>query len=286
MPSLQRIIVIDSGLGGLDVAARLEARCRGGLDLTYVNCRPTAEGGFNLLPGPAAQAACFARVLAAIRDRLAPDRLVIACNTLSVLLPETGFAATPACPIHEILELGAQAIHRQWSRQREADILILGTRITTASDEHRRRLIRLGVPPRAIHALPCHGLATLIEAAEPPDACRQALDAFSRAAASLLPPAATPLLLALCCTHYGCIADELRHSFSAALARPLTLVDPNAALADAIPCPAPDCPNQVRVLSRIPLPAAGVARFAPLIAANSPRLAAALATAQVIPDLF
>lgn len=286
MPPLQRIVVTDSGLGGLAIAARLEARCPGGLDLTYVNCRPTIDGGFNLLPGPAAQTACFDRVLAAIQDRFAPASLIIACNTLSVLLPETRFAANPFCPIHEIIAVGAQAIHRQWTRLPEADILILGTRITTESGAHRQRLIRLGIPDRAIHALPCHGLATLIEAAEPPDACRQALDGFARSAASLLPETATPLLLALCCTHYGCIADELRQCFGAALARPLTLIDPNDALADAIPCPVSDRPNRVRVVSRTPLPPAGTTRFTTLIASTSPRLAAALANAQVIPDLF
>ena len=70
-----RLVVTDSGLGGLSICAALERRLRldGGrrVRITYVNAWPFEGRGYNDLPDIAARAAVFDRALD-------PDGLVVA----------------------------------------------------------------------------------------------------------------------------------------------------------------------------------------------------------------
>ena len=87
------LVITDSGLGGLAICAGIEQAVRlagsgGALRITYVNAWPDDHHGYNDLSGMPAQAAVFDRALAAI-DAMRPDRILIACNTLSIVYAHT-----------------------------------------------------------------------------------------------------------------------------------------------------------------------------------------------------
>ena len=89
------VLLADSGLGGLAVCAALERSLRAfsdcSLRLTYFNAAPDAQQGYNDQPDTPARAALLDRALSAM-EALQPDRIVLACNTLSVLYEHTAHA--------------------------------------------------------------------------------------------------------------------------------------------------------------------------------------------------
>src|SRR5512136_624733 len=98
-----RIVITDSGLGGLSICTDLERRLRASqagrkIDLIYVNAWPDAGYGYNDLPNPAARAAVLDKALAAMMG-FRPGLILIACNTLSVLYELTAFAKPAPVPV-------------------------------------------------------------------------------------------------------------------------------------------------------------------------------------------
>src|SRR5687768_8110568 len=92
------ILITDSGVGGLSVVAYAErfVRERGFTEpvrLTFANAAPENDYGYNSMPSRAVKIETFDRFLRNVTARFAPDMIYVACNTLSVLLPDTPFFA-------------------------------------------------------------------------------------------------------------------------------------------------------------------------------------------------
>ena len=92
------IVVTDSGVGGLSVVAYAERFVRmQGFDepvrLTFANAAPANDYGYNAMPSRAAKLETFDCFLRNAAARFAPDMIYVACNTLSVLLPDTPYVA-------------------------------------------------------------------------------------------------------------------------------------------------------------------------------------------------
>ena len=194
-----RIVLTDSGLGGLSICAGLEKRLRNGVrrqavGLVYVNAWPDAGHGYNDLPDAAARAAVLDRALAAMMG-FRPDLIVIACNTLSVLYESTEFARAPAVPVAGIIDEGVDLFAGALQKDPAATLVLFGTRTTIESGEHVRRLTALGIDPRRIRTAACHGLAAVIDK-DPDDPALPGLveECVSRALAGGIPPrdASTP----------------------------------------------------------------------------------------------
>ena len=88
------IVVTDSGLGGLSVAADLAARLPASgivqsARIVFVNAEPDAAFGYNDLKNDADKVRIFDGALSAMEARYKPDLILIACNTLSVVWPGT-----------------------------------------------------------------------------------------------------------------------------------------------------------------------------------------------------
>ena len=114
-------IITDSGLGGLGVCAGIEnnlrrSDLRDSLRITYFNAWPEQGRGYNDLPDTDARARVFNRALACM-DRLRPDQILIACNTLSVLYPMTEYSRMTAVPVIGIIDAGVEICFRRLSMQ-------------------------------------------------------------------------------------------------------------------------------------------------------------------------
>ncbi len=286
-----RLVITDSGLGGLSICAELARRLalRGvGARLTYVNAWPEDGCGYNDLPDMAARAAVFDRVLEAL-VALGPDRVAIACNTLSIVYEHTRYAAAPRVPVEGIIDAGVRLFATALAERAGASLLLLGTRATIESGAHRNRLVAAGIEPSRLAGIPCHGLATAIERDVHGPRVGD-LISHCAAASGAAGLNGSPVYVGLCCTHYGYVARRLTEAIASATDRPALPLDPNTRLVDALerlPDAAPEPgPVSVEILSKIRLDDRTRAGVSSLVEPVSPVTARALEHYAHLPDLF
>jgi glutamate racemase len=291
-----RIVLTDSGLGGLSICAGLEKRLhdrwvRGRIDLVYVNAWPETGRGYNDLPDVAARAAVFDRALTAM-GRFRPDLIVIACNTLSVLYGLTEFAKTSAVPVAGIIDEGIDLFAGALKENDAATLVLFGTRTTIESGEHVRRLVLEGIDPRRVRAAACHGLAGAIDK-DPGSASLPELvnECVSRALAD--GEVEGTLYAALACTHYSFIAGIFRNSLARHARGGVAILDPGEGLVksltagtEQVEAAAAGQEIAVDVVSKVELPRSQREAFARRLGPVSSRTARALLGYTHIPDLF
>lgn len=274
---MARIILCDSGLGGLDIAARCFRREEPPLDIIYFNAFPAADTGYNDLT-PDAQDELLQSTLASM-TRFAPDACVIACNTLSIVWERVKRRWTPPFPVSGIID-GAVGRMSGFLREfPESAILIVGTKTTVGSGCYQQRLQQAGFASERIRALALPGLARLLESdpASPEVAAR--IEAAAQTTAEV--PAPKHLGVALCCTHYGYAESLWQKAFAAAFpASEVTILNPNAAVVPA------GGAASFRYCARIPLFPGAVEHLAPFFDDRAPMIAEALRQARPDPELF
>ena len=304
-----RIVITDSGLGGLSICAALEQGLRRsaparGVRLTYVNAWPFEDRGYNDLPDEEARARVFDAALARMAS-MRPDRILIACNTLSILYPRTAFSLRPVLPIHGILDAGVDLFVDQLTGDPDSSILLIGTRTTIESGAHKARIEQRGIDPLRIASVSCHGLAGAIERDVDGSRTAELIADCAARAVGAAPPGGT-LFIGLCCTHYGYISGQLIGAVARLTPRRVHALDPNARLtegllADAVfmgsdgdaraagtsaPAGGGAGAVSVELVSKVSLSETARAGIARLVAPVSPATAAALLSYAHLPDLF
>ena len=288
------LVITDSGLGGLGICAAIERNLRhaggGPARLTYVNAWPEEGRGYNSILDEAARVAVFDRALAYIED-LQPDRIVIACNTLSVLYGATAFAEATTIPVVGIIEAGVSLFAEAMRANPGSRAVLFGTAITIQSGIHRRRLIDSGIESGRIEGVSCHGLATAIESDADGDAVGAMIDeCVSRVTTE--GGTVAPVFAGLCCTHYGYVADRFHRAMASHLKSPVGILDPNHRLVSLVaPGNAPGTTAggavvTVDVVSKVRLGDETRRGIGRLVAATSSPTAYALQTYTHVADLF
>jgi glutamate racemase len=308
MPSPSHIVVTDSGLGGLSICALLEQGLRfagptRGVRLTYVNAWPFEDRGYNDLPDEHERARVFDGALERMAQ-MQPDRILIACNTLSILYPRTAFSRHPAVRVHGIVDAGVDLFVERLASDPASSIVLLGTRSTIESGVHKERLEQRGVYPRRIAAVPCHGLAGAIERdVDGPRTAELIGECAARAVAAA--PDGSTLILGLCCTHYGYVALRLLEAAARLTFRRVDWIDPNQRLAARLladprfagegagngmarlrPGGSSTGLVSVELVSKVTLSGTARAGIARLVEQVSPATAEALLSYALVPDLF
>jgi len=291
-----RIVITDSGLGGLSICAGLERRLRAAAGgratrLIYVNAWPDARYGYNDLPDIPARAAVLDEALTAI-TAFQPGLILIACNTLSVLYELTEFSRAPAAPVEGIIDEGVDLFHRALSRDPGGVLVLFGTRMTIGSGEHVRRLSRRGIDARRVVPTACHGLAGAVDRdPDSPALAGLVEECVSRAVQGISVDGT--LYAGLACTHYGYIADLFRTSLARRTGAKVEVLDPNEGfvrdLTAGMEDPRPGMPEAdmaVEVVSKVELAEAQRRATARHLEPVSGRTARALVEYTHIPELF
>jgi glutamate racemase len=305
MPRDAHIVITDSGLGGLSICAALEQGLRlAGVSrdvrLTYVNAWPFEDRGYNDLPDDAARARVFDAALARMAE-MEPGRILVACNTLSILYPKTAFSRRPAVPVHGIVEAGVDLFSERLAGDPASSIALVGTRTTIESGAHEAGLRQRGIDPRRVAAVSCHGLAGAIERDVDGPGASELVERCAARAAEAAPPGDT-LWLGLCCTHYGYVEARLVEAVARLASRRVIALDPNRRLAASLLADAAffagaaaaghahSDPGRgtvsVALVSKVALPDAARDGIARLVAPVSPATAGALLSYAHVPDLF
>jgi glutamate racemase len=292
-----RIVITDSGLGGLSICADLERRLRGvrtghKIDLVYVNAWPDAGHGYNDLPDPAARVIVLDKALAAMMG-FRPGLILIACNTLSVLYELTEFAKAAQVPIVGIIDEGVDLFDRTLRRDPPGTLILFGTRTTIESEEHLRRLVRRGIDARRVRAAACHGLARAIDKDPDAPSLSGLVDECVSQALAAGPPIEGNLYAGLVCTHYSFIADLFRRSLTRHSRGGVEILDPNERMVQSLVAGmethSPDAPRPaitVKVVSKVELSEAQRHAVARRLEPISARTARALVAYTHVPKLF
>jgi glutamate racemase len=253
-----RVAVVDSGLGGLTVHAEV-AKAVPGAALTYL----ADDGGFPY--GRLSEAALVGRVMALVTrlmEEVAPDLVVLACNTASTLVLPHLRAAFPIPFVGTV-----PAIKPAAAASKSRCISVLATPGTVARD-YTRALVAAHAQGCAVTLIGSPHLATYAE-----DELR-GIPAADAALAAELAPAFVEEggrrtdVVVLACTHFPLLRERL-----AVLAPwPVAWIDPAPAIArrvaallgPAAPGPVPP-PRALFTAGRVLPPAllAGLARRGP-----------------------
>lgn len=282
------LLLTDSGLGGLSVCAAT-AKALGaasGVRITYFNAWPEQDSGYNDMPDIASRARVFDRVLEAMVG-LRPDRIVIACNTLSVVYPHTAFSRAATVPVLGIVDAGVDLFHEALSADPRSSIALLGTRTTVESGVHRARLNEKGIPSRRIATFACHGLARAIETDPEGSAIAEHIERCTAVAAGAA-PRGDVLYFGVCCTHYTYVKDEMRKALEERSGRTVRTLDPGDRLVKELVRATSEAEGEapVTVVSKVEMDDRKRQSMARRVEAVSPVTAAALLAYTRVPDLF
>ena len=279
---MKRVIVCDSGLGGLNIASRFFSekspngeKC----ELIYFNAYPSAACGFNKLPTLRDQEEVFKDVLESMK-KFSPDLCLVACNTLSIVYDRLSGWYTPAFPVEGIVEAASCGMFQALNENPRSSLLILGTKTTVESGVYADKLIAQGIAPERIKALACPGLATLIESDPADPEVVGYITGTAQKAAGLFEKKPEKLFLGLCCTHFGFASGCWLKQFAPLAEQETVLVDPNELLG------AEWAAENIRYFSKIGFFPGACESMCAYFEKTSPQIAGALKSACIDETLF
>jgi glutamate racemase len=287
------ILITDSGVGGLSVCAYAErfVRTHGfeePVRLTFVNAAPENDYGYNAMPSREVKVQTFDRFLKNVTDRYAPDLIYVACNTLSVLLPETPYSQNAAIPVKGIVETAATLLMGELSADPLATAMIFGTQTTIDSGAYPRLLEARGVEASRIVSQACPGLADTISEDREGVRTRAEIAHWVGAAIEKMQRKDSPVVACLACTHYGYRKDV----FAGALADAgisASVVNPNERAVDDLGLRSSAGINRevdVEFVTRYAIPKTTVEALTWFLSEISPRTVAAMKNFVHVPNLF
>lgn len=293
---MTHILVTDSGVGGLSVVAYADRFVREHgwhepVRLTFANAAPENDYGYNAMPTKGEKLETFDRFLRNVTERFAPDSIYVACNTLSVLLPETSFARAAEVPVTGIVETGAGLLVDRLAADPRATAIIFATQTTIDAGTYPRLLIDRGIEASRIVTQACPGLADTIS--EDREGRRTAIEIrrWVDVAVAKLADRTAPVVACLACTHYGYRKAEFAAALAAAGVR-ATVVNPNeSAVDDLFPRggesrAATHRETRIDFVTRYAIPATAVEAVSFFLHSISPPAASAVRSFVRVPDLF
>lgn len=291
---MKHIVITDSGVGGLSVVAYAERflRTQGWTDdvrLTFANAAPANDYGYNAMPSREAKLETFDSFLRNVTERFAPDSIYVACNTLSVLLPDTAYVRTVALPVTGIVETGVDLLLRALDADPQRAAIVFATQTTIDSGTYPRLLAERGIDAARIVSQACPGLADTISEDREGTRTRAEIRKWVDAALAKMTDRSAPAVACLACTHYGyrkdVFAEALRESGVDA-----AVVNPNErAVDDLFPGPvAGSTPRDAGVdfVTRYAIPETTIETLTYFLGEISPRTVAAMRKFVLVPDLF
>jgi len=291
------ILITDSGVGGLSVCAYAERFVRTNgfqetVRLTFANAAPENDYGYNSMPSKEVKLQTFDRFLINVTERYAPDFIYVACNTLSVLLPDTPYFQKAVTPVKGIVETGVELLLRELKADPQTVAMIFGTQGTIDSGAYPRLLEERGVEASRIISQACPGLADTISEDREGVRTSSEIVRWVEGAIEKMQHTDRPVVACLACTHYGYRKDL----FAGALADAgisARVVNPNERAVDDLFGTRLDGGGaainrevDVEFVTRYAIPEATVEALTWFLSDISPRTVAAMKNFVHLPDLF
>ncbi len=290
------ILVTDSGLGGLSVAADVSARLpQSGVfesvRIVFFNSLFHNRSGYNSLDSEGEKIRIFNQALKAMAKKYHPDLLLIACNTLSVLYEKTPFYRQAEFPMIGIVETGVDLISQEFDRNPGATAIIFATKTTIQSNAHKNLLVSRGYAENQIVGQACHKLAGSIERGYDSEETIGYINKYVAEALAKISEPSTPIFASLNCTHYGYSMAQFKDVFALQGFSDIKIIDPNPQMADFLFKPPylnryPQTDVTVEVVSKTKISQEEINSLAKLLQQVSPVTAQAFQNYRYEPDLF
>lgn len=231
------IVITDSGLGGLSVVADAAEKFQQypvfkEVKLVFVNALFRDQGGYNSLQSREEKLKVFSSALQSMQDRYAPDIILVACNTLSVLIPDTGFVASSSVPVVGIVENGVDQIAQQLRDKPSGKNIIFATQTTVDEATHKNMLLGRGFGDEQIVTQSCPQLTLYIEQGYDSEYTEMLIDAYVDEALSQLGETAGPLSVSFNCTHFGYSMEFWKQAFASRGVEVAAFLNPNTRMVD------------------------------------------------------
>jgi glutamate racemase len=286
------IVIADSGVGGVSVVAYAErfVRTQGFTEpvrLTFANAAPANDSGYNSMPSREVKVETFDRFLRNVTQRFAPDSIYIACNTLSVLLPDTPYFQSAAIPVKGIIETGADLMLRDLRSDRNSIAMIFGTQTTIDSGAYPRLLESRGIGAERIVTQACPNLADTISEDREGTKTRREIECWVNRAAEKMRDRRAPVVACLACTHYGYRKELFASALKAAGIR-ADVINPNESAVGDLFGHGGGKSHDVDVdfVTRYAIPPATIEALTFFLGGISPRTVKAMTEFEHVPDLF
>jgi glutamate racemase len=287
------VLITDSGVGGLSVVAYAErfVRTHGLTEpvrLTFANAAPANDFGYNSMRTRAEKLETFDRFLRNVTQRFTPDSIYVACNTLSVLLPDTPYAASAPIPVNGIVETGTALLLRELEADPRSVAIIFGTQTTIDAGTYPRLLVERGIDASRIVSQACPGLADTISEDREGTRTREEIRGWVNTAIGKMQHRGARVIASLNCTHYGYRKELFAAAFEEA-GLEAKVVNPNElAVGDVFGKRAEGEHRDaaVRFVTRYPIPDATVETLTFFLGEISPRTVAAMQNFEHEPELF
>lgn len=215
-----KIALTDSGFGGLGIAAELYEYLKTGhpafpVEIIYVNGLPHERYGYNSIPEIEDKVNTFGSLLKNIENRLNPDLIVIACNTLSVLFVKTDIYKQFTDKTVDILKFGTATVLQRYKNETDILLAIAGSETTINSRIHADFYQDYPSVFKTILPIACTELITAIERDSKSGNTKHLVTKCVRSVADEIGSNDySAVVLVLACTHFPYVEYLFRNALS------------------------------------------------------------------------
>lgn len=227
-----KIIITDSGFGGLSVHAKLDRTLKklkniGDIELVFFNSYAGIGYGYNELNDIEEKLKVFNSALTGI-TKLKPDIILIACNTLSILYPKTIYSKESKIPVLGIVNSGVEQVLESVNISDNYFIIIFGTETTINSKIYQNMIVEQGFSNEKIIAQVCKNLESEIQINPSSEKVKDLITKYvNKVAERIQDKRFEKIVLVLACTHYGfsekIFKEKLKNKFN----QDIIILNPN-----------------------------------------------------------
>ncbi len=234
-----RIVVTDSGLGGISVLAELEHRLSKipvfqNVELIFFNALYSKDLGYNEMKSSEEKARVFNNSLYAIQNSYKPDVILIACNTLSVVYPMTQFSKQSKTKVEGIVKAGVELFLEYLKKENNSSIILFGTPTTIDSNLHKSLLIENGINEHRIINQSCPILESEIQDDPESVKVKELIRKYVIEARDKIVNKTGRVYAGFCCTHYGYSSDMFLNVMNNELGNNVEILNPNNKMVESL----------------------------------------------------
>ena len=242
-----KIVITDSGLGGLSVCAQLIHLLKNysipenydppsyEIKITYVNAVPSNDRGYNSMSGKQEQIETFEKIISNTVRLVSPDNIFVACGTLSVLLDEMTHPGINSVKIEGIVSIGIQLVVDNLIKLPKAKAIIMATPTTVSNNSFQSELFNKCIAKNQIVAQSCPNLANEISNDPEGSKVEKSIQYWVKKSLQQLQGKTTDhLILFLGCTHYSYHENMFKMAFINEGFSNLTVLNPKYAAAEKL----------------------------------------------------
>lgn len=289
-----KIIVTDSGLGGLSVQALLNKELQNSrfqnIEIVYFNSLAHPQYGYNSLKNKSDKLSVFNNALIGMVKH-EPDIILIACNTLSVIYHQTEISKQINIPVIGIVENGVEMVLEAVKNHLNYDIIILGTETTINSNQHKKSLIEKGIVSNKIITQACKNLESEIQNDPKGKKVRELIEKYLVETENKIVDKSAKQFVLFACTHYGYSTNIFNEVCSDLFGNNFEILNPNLKMAkvlneQSISEMKVNTSIKNKVLSKVKLFEVQIENLSELLKIDSIDTAQALKDYEYVPELF